>query len=135
MTLEDLKTEIEQRTGIPATILNGESAEELIAQAKALHAYRKQYKAEAPKDTRTLFAEWIKQTEGEPETDPAGDALNGLEEELRISNGGYPYMQDGGEVTNMPDPRTPAEQFGEWFSKQAAFDPFKGDDGWKRINI
>lgn len=133
MTLEDLKTEIEQRTGIPATILNGESAEELIAHAKALHAYRKQHQAEAPKDTKTLFAEWIRQTEGEPETDPAGDALNGLEEELRISNGGYPYMQDGGEVTNLPDARTPAEQFGEWFSKQAAFDPFKGDDGWKRL--
>lgn len=133
MTLEDLKTEIEQRTGIPATILNGESAEELIAHAKALHAYRKQHQADAPKDTKTLFAEWIRQTEGEPETDPAGDALNGLEEELRISNGGYPYMQDGGEA-RLGDTRSAKEKFAEWFGQKAAFDPFKGDDGWKRIN-
>lgn len=132
MTLEDLKTEIEQRAGIPATLLNGESAEEIIAHAKALNAYRKGHKADAPKDTRTKFAEWLNQTQGQPETDPAGEAINDLEEELRVANGGYPYMNDAGEVTDLGDGRPPKEQFAEWFGQKTAFNPFNHSN-WNEV--
>ena len=130
MTLDEIKLEIEHRAGIPATILNGETAEEVIATAKALNAYRNQHKAGTPKSNAEKFAEWFNQ--GQPETDPAGEAISALEEELRIAGGGYPYTHDGGELTgakaNIGDGRPPREQFGEWLNNQTAFNPFKGND-------
>lgn len=49
------------------------------------------------------------------------------------SIGGYPVIRDGGEVSNMPDPRTAKDQFAEWFKKRSASDPFTGPGDWKPI--
>lgn len=58
MSIEDLKREIEARTGIPAPLLTGETAEENISQAKAFLAYKREYDATRPKSARDKFAEW-----------------------------------------------------------------------------
>ena len=65
MSIEDVKKDIERRTGVPANLLTGETEEELVAQSKALLAYKKSAapaQIPAPKrTTREQFAEWIGQ--------------------------------------------------------------------------
>ena len=133
MNLEDVKNEIEQRTGVPASLLSGETPEENIAQAKALLAYKREHEPQQPKSPREQFSEWFDSQRGIDPQDTAAAELADLEEAVRTEAGGYPYMQDGGEASNMPDPRPASEQFAEWFNKKTAFDPFKDADGWLRM--
>lgn len=53
MTIEELKQTIEQRTGVPASFLTGETAEENIAQAKALLAYKREAQQQRPLRQKT----------------------------------------------------------------------------------
>ena len=148
MTIEELKQTIEQRTGVPASLLTGETAEENIAQAKAMLAYKRAYEQQRPKTAAEQFSDWLggqleeknRQTAAAfglhyeaPETDPAGAALADIAEAVRVEGGGYPMTRDGGEVTGLPDARPAREQFAEWIGQQMAFDPFKDADGWKRV--
>ena len=150
MTIEELKQTIEQRTGVPASLLTGETAEENIAQAEAMLAYKREYEQQRPKTTAEQFSDWIggqleerdRQTAAAfglhyeaPEADPAGAALADIAEAVRVEGGGYPMTRDGGEVdtSNMPDPRPAREQFADWLGQQMAFDPFKDADGWKKL--
>lgn len=150
MTIEELRSTIEQRTGVPASLLTGETAEENIAQAKAFLAYKREYEQQRPKSTAEQFSDWIggqleerdRQTAAAfglqytpPQTDPAGAALAEIEEAARVEAGGYPMVKDGGQIdtSNMPDPRPAREQFADWLGQRTAFDPFKDADGWKRI--
>lgn len=137
MTIDELKQQIEQRTGVPASLLNGETWEENIAQAKALLAYRKQGEAERPKSNAEKFGEWFNALQGVEEQDEAGAALNEIAEAARVDAGGYPSVNDGGNPyingRQAPDGRSTAEQFAEWFSNKTAFDPFKDSDGWKKL--
>ena len=150
MTIEELKQTIEQRTGVPASLLTGETAEENIAQAKAMLAYKREYEQQRPKTAAEQFSDWLggqleeknRQTAAAfglhyeaPETDPAGAALADIAEAVRVEGGGYPMVKDGGQVdtSNMPDPRPAREQFAEWLGQQTAFDPFKDADGWKKL--
>lgn len=134
MNIDELKTVIEQGTGIPASLLTGETAEENIAQAKALLAYRRESEASRPKSTREQFKEWLNASQGIEEPDTAGAALEEIQEALRVEAGGYPRVPDGGTpVGDFPDPRPAREQFAEYFGQIAAFDPFKGQDGWNRF--
>lgn len=130
MTLEELKQEIAGKTGIPATLLNGETAEENIAQAKALLAYRRQTESTRKKSTAEQFSEWFRAAQGVEETDEAGAALNDIAERARVDAGGYPCLNDGGDPyingKEAPDGRSAAEQFAEWFADRTAFNPFKG---------
>ena len=134
MDINELKSEVETRTGIPATLLTGETTEEIIAKAKAILAFKKEQEAEAPQTTAQQFSKWLKQTEGIEEVDEAGQALAELEDSLRgyslnIKDSGDPYI-NGKEI---PDGRSTAEQFGDWMQGQLAFDPFKDKDGWKPL--
>lgn len=124
MTVEDVKKTIEQRTGVPAHLLTGETAEEAIAQAKALLAYRKEHEAQRPKHTREQFAEWMQAQQGTNSQDTTSAALAEIEEAARVEAGGYPRTKDGGEVTGLPDARPARDQFAEWMEKQMAFNPF-----------
>lgn len=148
MTIEELKQQIEQRAGVPASLLTGETAEEVVARAKAILAYKREHEAQRPKTTQEQFAEWIgAQLEDKDRrtaellgrhykatpADPAGAALAEVAEAYRVEAGGYPMTKDGGEGTNMPDPRPAREQFAEWFGQKTAFDPFKDADGWKTL--
>lgn len=134
MTTEELKQEIEQRTGVPATLLTGETAEENIAQAKAFLAYKREYEQQRPKSNAEKFADWAAAEWGAEEPqDTAGAALADIEQRARVEAWGYPLVSDGGEVTGLTDARPAREQFAEWMGQQTAFDPFKQGDGWKRV--
>ena len=132
MSIEELRQTIEQRTGVPASLLNGETAEENIAQAKALLAFKREHAAAQARSSREQFAAWYTAQIGEDPQDTAAAALADLEEAERAEAGGYPRTQDGGEVTGIPDARPAREQFAAWLEQQAAFDPFK-QDGWKDL--
>lgn len=122
MNADDVKIVISKRTGIPITLLTGETVEEDIAKAKALLAYKQEADAKRPKTAKEQFVEWADGAEDPgTETNPFKD----LEDAAYYEAGGYPKIQDGGEVTGLPDGRTPAEQFSEWASKQFAYDPFR----------
>lgn len=131
MSIEELRQTIEQRTGVPASLLNGETAEENVAQAKALLAFKRDHEATRPKTAAEQFAEWHRAQLGEPQ-DEADAALEDIREAARVEAGGYPRTKDGGEVTGMPDARPTREQFREWLEQRTAFDPFK-QDGWKDL--
>lgn len=97
MDISELKSEVETRTGVPATLLTGETAEEVIAKAKAILAFKKEQETEAPQTTAQQFSKWLKQTEGIEEVDEAGQALTELEDSLRgyslnIKDGSTPYI-------------------------------------------
>lgn len=134
MNIDELKTAIEQGTGIPASLLTGETEEENIAQAKAFLAYKRESEATRPKSTREQFKEWLNASQGIEEPDTAGAALEEIQEALRVEAGGYPKVPDGGTPAgDFPDPRPAREQFAEYFGQIAAFDPFKDMNGWKRL--
>lgn len=134
MTIEELKQEIAQRTGVPVVLLTGETAEENIAQAKAFLAYKREYQAQQPKNHAEQFKAWFNEQYGIEEQDEAGAALAEIEEQARLDAGGYPYLQDGGSVNvNLGDTRSAKEQFAEWLEQQTALDPFKDVNGWKRL--
>lgn len=125
MSIEELKQIIEQRTGVPASLLTGETAEENIAQAKAILAYKRDLDTQTPKTARGQFVEWFNASQGKEAQDTAGAALAEIEDAARMEAGGYPAVQDSGEVTGLPDPRPARDQFAEWFGQKSAFNPFK----------
>ncbi len=132
MTIDELKQTIEQRTGVPASFLTGETAEENIAQAKALLAYKRESQTQTqPKSNAQKFAEWLGAQAGAEPQDEASAALADVEEAARAEAGGYPLMNDGGEVTGLPDARPAREQFSDWWGQQTAFNPFKDTNGWQ----
>ena len=138
MKIEDIKREIEQRAGVPASLLTGETVEENIAQAKALLAYKREYEQQRPKTTAEQFGAWVDAQLGKEPQEPqdaAGAALAEIEEAARRDAGGYPIVPDGGQIdiSRLPDARPAREQFADWFKKETAFDPFKDPDGWTRI--
>lgn len=135
MNLENLKNEIEQRTGVPASLLSGETPEENIAQAKALLAYKREHEAQQPKTTAEQFADWMNARQGIYPEDTEGAALADIEEAVRVEAGGYPMTRDGGEVNNLADLRPAREKFADWLDQRGdlKFDPFKDADGWKRL--
>lgn len=141
MELEQISALISERTGVPAALLDGQTAEENIAKARAIIEYRSKANpsAERKLTTNEQFAAWLDAVMpyGEPQDtnkDPAAAELDRIAEELRIANGGYPQMEDGGEVdpSRFPDSRPASVQFAEWFREQSInkFDPRKDRDGW-----
>lgn len=134
MNIDELKTAIEQGTGVPASLLTGETAEENIAQAKAFLAFKKESEAHSPKSTAEQFGAWFNAVQGIEPQDTAGAALAEIQEAVRVAEGGYPKVPDGGEPAgNMPDPRPNREKFAEWLGQASAFNPFKDAEGWEKL--
>ena len=133
MTIEELKQAIEQQTGVPAALLNGETAEENIAQAKAVLAYRKEQEAQRTRTTSEQFGEWFNAIQGIEEQDAAGAALEALAEAARPQTG-YPSVPDHGNIlangAKLPDPRPTREKFKEWATGQLFKNPFEDNGGW-----
>ena len=48
MELEAFKNQVEKETGVPASLLTGETPEEISARAKALLAYKKEHEVKTP---------------------------------------------------------------------------------------
>lgn len=128
MTLEEIKTEISNRTGIPAELLTGETAEENIAKAKALLAYKRECSIKKedgqPKSTKQQFANWMQTnygTEEQPKQDAETQALIDLENSLKA----FPSIHDSTiTADNIPNQKSAAEQFGEWAKNQFSSNPF-----------
>lgn len=135
MTVEDVKKTIEQRTGVPISVLTGETVDDVIESARAILEYRREQEQHRPKNTREQFAEWARDQYGETIPDAESAALDKIAEAVRVDNGGYPRVRDGGQIdiSNMPDPRPTAVQFEEWFRKKTAFDPLKSHSEEMRL--
>lgn len=126
MTVEDVKKTIEQRAGVPASVLAGETVDDVIESARAVLDYKRQYEEQRPKETREQFAEWTRVLYGETLSDAKSAALDDIAEAARVDAGGYPMVRDGSISSDgMPDPRPAREQFASWFKDQAAFNPFQ----------
>lgn len=134
MNIDELKQTIEQRAGVPASLLTGETAEEVIARTKAILAFKRELEPQRTKTAREQFADWYNATRGTEGPDPAGAALADIEEAARTEAGGYPRTKDGGETgaRKAADPRPAREQFADWLEQKAAFNPRKDAGGWKR---
>lgn len=132
MTLDEVKSAVEARTGVPADLLTGETIEENIARAKAILAYKRGCEQQRPKTTAEQFTRWMQETRGEESTDEATLALTALEEDLAeypiIRDSGTPYANGVG----IPDHRSTKEQFADFMAAQLAFDP-KKKDGWRPL--
>lgn len=116
MTIEEIKNEISTYTGIPVELLTGETAEENIARAKDLLAYKQAEQPETEKaqtgTPKEQFTAWISSMMGieMPCAEPAPE------------NPAYPQVRDAGEV-DLGDIRTAREKFAEWIQDKMAFDP------------
>lgn len=124
MSIEALKQVAHEKMGIPSNLLTGQTEEEVLEQVRQIAAFKKQrdseFVVETSKSTREQFAAWFN---GDPE--PAAPH--------REVVSGYPEVSDGGEITDMPDPRPTREKFAEWIAPKMALDMSKDPDGWKRI--
>ena len=129
MIIDEVKKMIEDQTGTPAELLTGKTAEENIAIARNYLAYRKSLDNAPPKTTREQFSAWLSDRfgDGEPQ-DEASAALDRLSEAVRVEAGGYPVVNDSGEVdaSKFSDSRPTWQQFEEWINEKSAFNPFKG---------
>lgn len=128
MNMEDVKLRIERDTGVPASLLTGETTEECIVQAKALLTLKRKYEYQPPqqKSAQEQFADWMRARLGEEQPqDTTTAALDAIEREAAEEAGGYPVVRDAGEVEAGPAPRSTREQFADWFSKKTAWDPAK----------
>lgn len=134
MTPEEIKNLISEKTGVPAEMLTGENAGENLEIARQLLAFKRENAEQVQKDPGEQFASWIRYQTGEPEkVETPEAALNEIAEQIRIDNGGYPRIPDGG-ASNIAgfigqDARPAAEQFKEWLYNETAFNPFL-NDGW-----
>lgn len=133
MNLEEIRAQIEIRSGVPISLLTGETTEEVIAQAKAFISLKREYKQKAAKDARTDFAEWASSEMGEENISPEDEstrAILDLEEELRLNAGGYPQIENDGNNINLGEGLNARQQFDAFMSDSMAFNPFKNSDTW-----
>lgn len=138
MNIDELRKTIEQRTGVPASLLTGETPEENIAQAKAMLAYKREYGQQREETAAEQFSKWMAEQLGETEPEPkdtAGDALAAIAESVRVESGGYPIIRDGGQIDagSMASARSAADLFSEWLESRTAIDLSISPDGWKEI--
>lgn len=141
MTLNDVRTEISRRTGVPTSLLTGTTVEENIDQAKAILDFKRDFvsrrsttEPSLPKSPREQFAEWASKTL--MVTDPnSGTHVPGMISEPDAPPPVCPTIADPGEIASgeMPDGRSTREQFTEWFLDRTAFNPFKDRDGWMHL--
>lgn len=140
MTTEEVKQEIAQSTGIPVTLLTGETAEENIAQAKALLAYKREHEAQRTKTTSEQFSDWLDKRgadlgsleagRGIQNQDTAGQALAEIEKQARLDAGGYPTVQEGSADNADIDGGSTKDHFADWIGRQLSYNPFNNADSW-----
>ena len=129
MNLEDIKRMIEEKTGVPAALLNGKTPEENISIARTLLDLRSE-KANEQKQENTAekFKSWFDDEFSSAEDaarDSSEDAFSDIAEIIRIAAGGYPRAKDAGEISGLPDGMKAKDQFSEWFENQMSFDALK----------
>ncbi len=133
VNIDELRQVIEQRTGVPASLLSGDTVEENISQAKLFLAFKKDYEAQRAKSTSEQFEAWYKSQEGLEDPDESDLVLDEVAAEYRIANGGYPSVADGGDPYvngQLPDSRSLIEQLNDLIRRQTAYDFRRDPDGW-----
>ena len=130
MELEELKEQISIRTGIPTSLLTGDSEKGILNQARALMAYKAEGEKERQKSTSEQFSEWFKAVSGNEDPE-ASDPLSDIAEQVRVDSGEFPVISDTGEV-NMGSHKSASEELADFIKRKAVFDPFK-HDGWKTM--
>ena len=110
MTNDEYKAHLQNKTGIPADLLTGDTPEDNLTIAASLLAFKQQNAQEQQnthKSTAEQFADWFKGETGEAHT---SDSVP-IQSEVKR---GYPKIRDGGEVMHGLIPKSPEEQFAEW---------------------
>ena len=130
--LNFIKREIEKVSGVPASLLTGETWQENINQAKAIINYKNITAEKRTPTTSEQFARWINPRLGIENIDTTTQALATLEIQAKQAESNFPFVADKGETT-APDGRSTVEKFGEWASNKLSYDPFKTGDGWRRL--
>ncbi len=131
MTIDELKSTIEQRTGIRSDLLQGKTPEEVISYARNLAEFAKPVAPASPigadgqeKSPREIFGDWAQQTSffgRNSDPDEGRSALHALDQiEASLS---YPDIQDGGETQSTYTPK-PKDQFVEWARSALAYNPY-----------
>ena len=134
MTLDELKSTIEQRTGIPASLLQGTEPNEVIAYAKNLASFAKPTAPASPigadgqtKSARDMFGDWAQQTSffgGRTENDEGTGAIQALDQiEAELSKP-YPAPPDGGEAPHNFIMQRARDMFVEWSRDALSYNPF-----------
>ena len=133
MTIEELKNTIEQRTGIPANLLQGTEPKEVITYARNLAGFAKPSAPASPigddgqtKSARDTFADWVDQNffGGREEPDEGAGAIQALDQiEAELSKP-YPAPPDGGEASHNFIKPSLRDQFVEWSRDALAYNPF-----------
>lgn len=133
MTLDELKSTIEQKTGIPASLLQGTEPNEVIAYAKNLAGFAKPSAPASPigddgqeKSSREIFGDWANQNffGGRTEQDEGAGAIQALDQiEAELSKP-YPAPPDGGEASHNFIKPSLRDQFVEWSRGALAYNPF-----------
>lgn len=133
MTLDELKSTIEQKTGIPASLLQGTEPKEVISYAKNLASFAKPTAPASPirddgqeKSARDIFSDWANQNYfgGRKEPDEGAGAIRALEQiEAELSKP-YPAPPDGGEATHNFIKQSARDIFSEWARDALAYNPF-----------
>lgn len=130
MILEDVKKELSSRTGIPVSLLDGETIEENIAKAKAIIAYRRDH--DKPQSAKEEFSLWFQEMNGDEKPDPMENVTK-YENELR-SLDCYPQIRDGGSVlvndNTLNAKEDPSKEFGKMLDSALAYNPFRDPSGW-----
>lgn len=114
-TTRSLRNEIAELADIPANLLTGETEEEIIAQAKALNAYRNERQEQAqqkttPQTNAEKFGEWIQSQ---------STAISGYYDSNGLVSNTPPApdkVMDGGELTRLPKRKSNALMFAQWIS-------------------
>ena len=119
LTLEEVRSEI-AKSGIPESLLTGETIEEVIAQAKALLAWSSETGGlldadrRPAKTTREMFSEWAASRLGRADPQQPAPDLDALQQEaLQL----YPETGDGGEAPAPYEPRDKYEEFADWVAQ------------------
>ena len=126
MKLEDFNKLIEQRSGVPVSLLTGTTPEENVEIAKRIVAYwSASAPADAPRETaphtvpatapetapRYQFADWFNSYMGKKQEAPQINADQTIEALDNLLT--YPHVQDNGEAVGPVKATTTREQFAD----------------------
>ena len=94
MDIQQLKEEIEKRTGVPSSILHGETAGAIIAQAEALIDYKREIENQRQKNTTEQFIDWFSACMGEYGAEDKSDtSLSADGGATDVTEYNYPTLQ------------------------------------------
>lgn len=135
MSIEELKQEIEKRTGVPAAMLP-DDADGALNRARDLLLFKHRHKPEVATNA-DLFGKWLHDQAGYEKNDSVTQELDALSDIHREIIGGYPDLKDGGTPYQMVENDDPAggdprKSFEMWFRDTSAFNPRK-EGNWTRF--